>query len=80
MERTSSVLGVSALVLCAVSWSWIVGAGTTPVRIGEIGALLAGVAAVLSGAVVGWRTTGVGLGVAALGLVIGLNLVGVVFF
>jgi hypothetical protein len=80
MARTSFLLGVSALVLCAVSWSWIVGVGITPVRIGEIGALLAGVAAVLSGAVVGWRTVGVGLGVAALVLVIGLNLLGVLFF
>jgi hypothetical protein len=74
------LLGVSALVLCAVSWSWIIGVGTTPVRIGEIGALLVGLAAVLTGAVVGWRTVGVGLGAAALVLVIGLNLVGVVFF
>jgi hypothetical protein len=63
-----------------MSWSWIVGVGLTPVRIGEIGALLAGVAAVLSGAAVGWRTMGVGLGVAALVLAIGLNLVGVMFF
>jgi hypothetical protein len=48
MARRSSLgLGILALLLWALSWSWLVGAGVVVVRVGEIGALLAGIAAVV---------------------------------
>ena len=72
-------LGILALALWAVSWSWLVGVGVTVVRIGEVGALVAGVAAVVLGVAAPRRSQNVGLwcGVAALVLVVGLNLFGV---
>jgi hypothetical protein len=58
-----------------VSWSWLVGAGVTAVRVGEVGAVGAGLAAVLI------RLTtpragnvGVRCALAALVLVFGLNI------
>ena len=54
------------------------GVGMTVVRIGEVGALLAGIAAVALGVTAPRRSQNVGLlcGVAALVLVVGLNLLG----
>ena len=73
-------LGILALALWAVSWSWLVGVGITVVRIGEVGALLAGVAAVTLGVTAPKRSHRAGLwcGAAALVLVIGLNFLGLV--
>ena len=58
--------------------SWLVGVGVTVVRIGEVGALLAGIAAVVAGGTAPRPSRNVGLwcGTAALVLVIGLNLLG----
>ena len=72
-------LGIVALSLWALSWSWLVGAGVVVVRIGEIGAVVAGVAAVVVGATASGRTNNVGLwcGVAALVLVFALNVLAV---
>ena len=71
-------LGILALGLWAVSWSWLVGVGVTVVRIGEVGALLSGVAAVCLGVTAPRPSQNLGLwcGVAALALVVGLNLLG----
>ena len=49
LRQSSLSLGILALLLWAVSWSWLVGVGVTVVRIGEVGALLAGIAAVVGG-------------------------------
>ena len=77
LHRLCLSLGVLALAFWAVSWSWLVGVGVTVVRIGEVGALLAGVAAVVLGVAAPRRSQNVGLaGVAALVLVVGLNLLG----
>jgi hypothetical protein len=64
--------------LWAVSWSWLIGIGTTVVRIGEVGALVAGLAAVAVGLTIRPRPAGLLLGVIALALVLGLNLLGLV--
>ena len=78
LRQSSLSLGILALVLWAISWSWLVGVGVTVVRIGEVGALLAGIAAVAVGVTAPRRSQNVGLwcGVAALVLVVGLNLLG----
>jgi hypothetical protein len=73
-------LGILALALWALSWSWLIGVGVTVVRIGEVGALVAGVAAVAIGAAT-WtraRNAGLWMGLSALVLVVGLNLVAVI--
>jgi hypothetical protein len=78
LRQLSLSLGILALVLWAISWSWLVGVGVTVVRLGEVGALLAGVAAVAVGMTAPRRPQNAGLwiGGAALLLVIGLNLLG----
>ena len=78
LRQLSLSLGILALVLWAISWSWLVGVGVTVVRLGEVGALVAGVAAVAVGMTAPRRPQNVGLwiGGAALLLVIGLNLLG----
>jgi len=81
IARQSSLgLGILALVLWAISWSWLVGMGVTVVRVGEIGAFITGIAAVAVGVATPRRPQNAGLwfGVAALVLVIGLNLLGVI--
>jgi hypothetical protein len=50
VRQPSLSLGILALLLWAVSWSWLVGVGVTVVRVGEVGALVAGIAAVAVGA------------------------------
>ena len=71
-------LGILALLLWAVSWSWLVGFGVMVVRVGEIGAVVIGIAAVVVGATTPRRSGNVGLwcGVVALVLVFGLNALG----
>jgi hypothetical protein len=78
LRKPSLSLGILALVSWAISWSWLVGVGVTVVRFGEVGALLAGVAAVAVGLTAPMRSENVGLwlGVVALVLVVGLNLLG----
>jgi len=78
LRQPSLILGILALLLWAISWSWLVGVGVTVVRIGEVGALVAGVAAVAVGAAAPRRSENAGLwfGVVALVLVVGLNLLG----
>lgn len=78
LRQASLSLGILALVLWAISWSWLVGVGVTVVRLGEVGALLAGVAAVALGVTAPRRPQNVGLwiGGVALVLVVGLNLLG----
>lgn len=78
-RRSSLILGIAALVLWAVSWSWLVGIGVTVVRVGEVGALVAGLAAVAVDLRTRPRSVGFWLGVVALVLVVGLNLLGLVF-
>ena len=34
-RRSSLILGIAALVLWAVSWSWLLGVGVTVVRVAE---------------------------------------------
>ena len=75
-RQSSLVLGIAALVLWAVSWSWLVGVGVTVVRLGEVGALITGLAAVAVGLRTRPRSVGFWLGVVALVLVVGLNLLG----
>ena len=77
-RQSSLVLGIAALVLWAVSWSWLVGVGVTVVRLGEVGALITGLAAVAVGLRTRPRSVGFWLGVVALVLVVGLNLLGIV--
>ena len=76
-KRSSLSLGILALLFWAVSWSWLVGVGVIAVRVGEIGAVVAGIAAVIIGAT-RRRSGNVGLfcGVIALVLVLGLNVLG----
>jgi hypothetical protein len=81
MVRQSSLsLGILALLLWAVSWSWLVGVGVIVVRVGEIGAVVAGIAAVAVGATTPRRSENAGLwcGVVALVFVFGLNVLGLV--
>ena len=77
-RRSSLILGIAALVLWAVSWSWLVGVGVTVVRVGEVGALVAGLAAVAVGLRTQPRSVGFWLGLVALVLVVGLNLLGLI--
>src|SRR4051794_41267335 len=56
-RRSSLSLGILALCLWAVSWSWLVGAGLLVVRVGEVGAVVSGVAPVLVGAGRGRRAS-----------------------
>ena len=77
-NRSSLTLGIAALVLWAVSWSWLVGVGVTVVRVGEVGAFIAGLAAVAVGVRTQPRSVGFWLGIVALVLVIGLNLLGLI--
>jgi hypothetical protein len=81
VRRSSLSLGILALLLWAVSWSWLVGFSVNVVRVGEIGAVVAGIAAVVVGAAAPRRSENVGLwcGVVALVLVFGLNLLGLLF-
>jgi hypothetical protein len=74
-QRSSLSLGILALLLWALSWSWLVGGSESVVRVGEIGAVIAGIAAVVFGVVTPRRSENTGLwcGVAALVLVVGLN-------
>ena len=77
-RQSSQVLGIAALVLWAVSWSWLVGVGVTVVRLGEVGALITGLAAVAVGLRTRPGSVGFWLGVVALVLVVGLNVLGIV--
>ena len=76
LRQSSLSLGILALILWATSWSWLVGVGVTVVRFGEVGALIAGVAAVAMAVTAPRRSQSVGLwlGVVVLLLVVGLNL------
>ena len=76
MRHSSLSLGILALVLWAISWSWLVGVGLTVVRVGEVSAIVAGIAAVAVGVATPRRSQNAGLwfGVVALVLVVGLNL------
>src|SRR3954454_6108200 len=78
VRRSSLSLGILALLFWAVSWSWLVGFGVIVVRVGEIGAVVMGIAAVVVGATTRRRSGNVGLwcGVVALVLVFGLNVLG----
>jgi hypothetical protein len=78
LRQSSPSLGALALVLWAISWSWLVGAGVAVVRVGEVGALVAGVAAVAVGLTAPRRAQNAGLwlGAVALLLAVGLNLLG----
>jgi hypothetical protein len=79
MVRQSSLgLGILALVLWAVSWSWLAGVGVMVVRFGEVAAVVTGIAAVAVAVATPRRSQNAGLwlGVAALVLVFGLNLLG----
>jgi hypothetical protein len=78
VRRSSLGLGILALVWWAVSWSWLVGVGVMVVRLGEIAAVLTGIAAVAVAAAAPRRSRNAGLwlGVVALVLVFGLNLLG----
>ena len=78
-RRSSLSLGILALVLWAFSWSWLVGLGVVVVRVGEIGAIVAGVAAVVVGSTRSKPFTDVGLwcGAVTLVLVFALNILGV---
>jgi hypothetical protein len=77
VRRSCLSLGIVAILFWAVSWSWLLGVGLVITRTGEIGAVLAGVAAVVAGATTRRRRKNVGLwlGVVALMLVFGLNAV-----
>jgi hypothetical protein len=77
-RRSSLSLGILALLLWAVSWSWLVGAGVLVVRVGEIGAVVAAFAAVVTGVATSrrWGDAGLRCGVAALVLVFALNVLG----
>jgi hypothetical protein len=77
-SRSSLTLGIAALVMWAVSWSWLVGVGVTMVRVGEVGALVAGLAAVAVSLRTRPLSVGFWLGVVALVLVVGLNLLGLI--
>jgi len=79
-RRSSLSLGIAALVFWAVSWSWLIGTGTMLVRIGEVGALVVGVAAVAVGLRIRPRPAGLLLGAIALALVLGLNLLALVLY
>jgi hypothetical protein len=81
VRRSSLSLGILALFLWAVSWSWLVGFSVSVVRVGEIGAVVAGIAAVVVGAAAPRRSENGGLwcGGVALVLVFGLNLLGLLF-
>jgi hypothetical protein len=61
-----------------MSWSWLVGVGVTVVPVGEVGALVAGLAAVAAGSRARPRPLGFWLGIVALVLVFGLNVLGVI--
>jgi hypothetical protein len=76
LRQSALSLGILALALWAVSWSWLVGVGVIVVRVGEVGAFVAGIAAVTVGVVTRSRSpsTGLWLGLVALMLVMGLNL------
>jgi hypothetical protein len=74
--RSSLTLGLAALILWAVSWSWLVGVGVTVVRVGELGAIVAGLAAVAVGVTTRPRSAGFWLGIVVLVLVVGLNVLG----
>jgi|tagenome__1003787_1003787.scaffolds.fasta_scaffold20953719_2 hypothetical protein len=78
-RRPSLSLGILALLLWALSWSWVVGFGVMVVRVGEIGAIVAGVAAVVVGARTSRPVNDVGLwcGAVTLVLVFALNILGV---
>ena len=76
--RSSLTLGLAALILWAVSWSWLVGVGVTVVRVGELGAIVAGLGAVTVGATTRPRSAGFWLGIVVLVLVIGLNVLGLI--
>ena len=61
LRQSSLNLGILALLFWAISWSWLVGVGVTVVRFGEVGALLAGVAAVAAGGTAPRPSRNVGL-------------------
>jgi hypothetical protein len=75
----SLTLGILAISLWAISWSWLIGSGTTVVRVGEVGAIITGLAAVGAGVATRKpKDAGFRLGIVALSLVVGLNLLGVI--
>jgi hypothetical protein len=79
-QRLSLSLGILALLLWVCSWSWLVGLGVVVVRVGEIGAIVAGGAAVVVGATTTKPSSDVGFwcGAVTLVLVFALNILGVV--
>ena len=78
IRQSSLSLGILALVLWAISWSWLVGVGVTVVRLGEVGALVTGIAAIAVGVATPRRSQNAGLwfGIVALVLVVGLKVLG----
>ena len=78
VQRSSSTLGILALLLWGVSWSWVVGVGVVVVRVGEVGAAVVAIAAVVIGATAGRRSNNLGLwcGGVVLVLVLALNVLG----
>ena len=74
VRRSSLSLGILAIFLWALSWSWLIGAGTTVARVGEVGAIVTGLAAVCAGVATRRRAqpAGLRLGIVALSLVVGL--------
>jgi hypothetical protein len=80
VRQRSLSLGILALALWAISWSWLIGVGLIMVRIGEVGAFVIGIAAVAASVKTQSRSQKAGrwLGVIALVLVVGLNLLGLV--
>jgi hypothetical protein len=80
VRQSSLTLGILAISLWAISWSWLIGTGTTVARVGEVGAVITGLAAVGAGVATRKRSQNAGLrlGIIALSLVVGLNLLGLI--
>ena len=79
IRQSSLTLGILAIALWVISWSWLIGFGTTVVRVGEFGAIITGLAAFGAGVATRKpKDAGLRLGIVALLLVVGLNLLGLI--